>query len=58
LKPHRKKTISCLDPSVIPGARPSTEECTGRDPWLQIQRKQRMALSDINGRGALGPVQV
>ena len=36
---------------VLPGTRPSTTECTGRDPWFQIHMYQRMALSDINGRG-------
>jgi hypothetical protein len=40
---------------VLPGTRPPTTECTGRDPWLQIHREQRMALSQINGRGGPWP---
>ena len=38
LQPHRKNTITWLDHPVLPGTRPPTKECTGRDPWLQIHR--------------------
>lgn len=36
---------------VLPGTIPPTQECTGKDLWLQIHREQRIDLFDINGRG-------
>lgn len=36
---------------AFPGTGPPTKECEGKDPWLQIHIQQRMALSDISGRG-------
>jgi hypothetical protein len=35
LQPHRKN-ISWPDHPVLPGTRPPSEECTARDPRLQI----------------------
>jgi hypothetical protein len=58
LKPHRKKNIVWLHYPLLPETRPLAKECTGRYPWLQIHMWQRIALSDINGRGGLCPSKV
>jgi hypothetical protein len=36
LQPYRKNNIDWPNYPVLPRTRPSTNECTGRDPWLQI----------------------
>jgi hypothetical protein len=50
--PIGRTTLSTKQTSPkLPGPKSLTKEYTWRAPWLQLYMKQKIALSDITGRG-------
>ena len=55
---HRKNNnINPSETPDLPGTNPPIKEYICRDPRLQPHMQQRMALSDIKRRDALGPLK-
>jgi hypothetical protein len=53
-EPHRKNNVGWPRCLVLPSTIPSTNECTGRDLWLQLYSRRCPCLTSVRGE-SLGP---